>query len=199
MSSSSSPASRYGALLQGFAFYGAYHSNTINQLIHAAFVPTIVGSALALLTGARVPLPPLPAPLPAAVSAAALAAPALAAYYLQLSARSGLPLVGLGAGAGVLALWAGAEALVARGGGFAATWRPALALHLVAWVAQFVGHGAFEGRAPALLDNLFDALVMAPLFVFIEGIFWCGGLKSFRKAAEAEIATRRASFLARSR
>jgi len=146
-----------------------------------------------------VPLPPLPAPLPASVSAAALAAPALALYYAQLTARSGLPLVGLGAGAGVLALWAGAEAFVARSGGFAAAWRPALALHAASWVAQFVGHGAFEGRAPALLDNLFDALVMAPLFVFVEVTFWCGGLKDLHRAADADIAARRAAFLARTR
>lgn len=36
------------------------------------------------------------------------------------------------------------------------------------WVAQFVGHGVFEKRAPALLDNLFQAIFMAPLFVVIE-------------------------------
>lgn len=24
----------------------------------------------------------------------------------------------------------------------------------MSWIAQFIGHGAFEGRAPALLDNL---------------------------------------------
>lgn len=36
------------------------------------------------------------------------------------------------------------------------------------WVAQFVGHGVFEGRAPALLDNLFQAFFMAPVFVLLE-------------------------------
>lgn len=28
--------------------------------------------------------------------------------------------------------------------------------HLVGWLAQFYGHAAHEGRAPALLDNLFQ-------------------------------------------
>jgi uncharacterized membrane protein YGL010W len=27
-------------------------------------------------------------------------------------------------------------------------------LHVFCWVAQFIGHGVAEGRAPALLDNL---------------------------------------------
>jgi len=30
----------------------------------------------------------------------------------------------------------------------------ATAVHVFAWVMQFIGHGVFEKRAPALLDNL---------------------------------------------
>jgi len=30
----------------------------------------------------------------------------------------------------------------------------AVAVNVVAWVAQFIGHGKYEGRAPALVDNL---------------------------------------------
>lgn len=50
----------------------------------------------------------------------------------------------------------------------------ALACHLVCWVAQFIGHGAFEGRAPALLDNLIQALFLAPMFVWLELLFFLG-------------------------
>jgi uncharacterized membrane protein YGL010W len=32
----------------------------------------------------------------------------------------------------------------------------ALGLHLTSWVAQFLGHGLAEGRAPALFQNLFQ-------------------------------------------
>ncbi|KAJ1569849.1 hypothetical protein HK096_000285, partial [Nowakowskiella sp. JEL0078] len=39
------------------------------------------------------------------------------------------------------------------------------------WIMQFIGHGVYEGRAPALLDNLVGALVLAPLFVWIEILF----------------------------
>ena len=30
----------------------------------------------------------------------------------------------------------------------------ALTVNVLSWIAQFVGHGFAEGRAPALLDNL---------------------------------------------
>ncbi|KAL9109083.1 MAG: hypothetical protein Q9227_006174 [Pyrenula ochraceoflavens] len=50
----------------------------------------------------------------------------------------------------------------------------ALAIHIVSWIAQFVGHGKFEGRAPALLDNIVQAVFLAPLFVWLEVLFEFG-------------------------
>jgi 2-hydroxy fatty acid dioxygenase len=50
----------------------------------------------------------------------------------------------------------------------------ALGIHVVSWIAQFIGHGKFEGRAPALLDNLVQALFLAPLFVWLEYLFRLG-------------------------
>ncbi|KAL8718227.1 MAG: hypothetical protein Q9225_004616 [Loekoesia sp. 1 TL-2023] len=47
----------------------------------------------------------------------------------------------------------------------------ALGLHITSWIAQFVGHGVFEGRAPALLDNLVQAFFLAPFFVWMEILF----------------------------
>ncbi|GAB0497323.1 hypothetical protein MMPV_008655 [Pyropia vietnamensis] len=53
------------------------------------------------------------------------------------------------------------------------------------WVAQFVGHGAFEGRRPALVDGFIDAISTAPLFVFIEGVLGLGGWSALRHKLEA--------------
>lgn len=50
----------------------------------------------------------------------------------------------------------------------------AIGAHIVSWIAQFIGHGKFEGRAPALLDNLFQAFFLAPLFVWLELLFFFG-------------------------
>ncbi len=56
----------------------------------------------------------------------------------------------------------------------AGTFQAALVIHIVSWVAQFIGHGAFEGRAPALLDNLVQAVFLAPMFVWLEVLFKFG-------------------------
>ncbi|KAL2935313.1 putative endoplasmic reticulum membrane protein C16E8.02 [Bienertia sinuspersici] len=45
-----------------------------------------------------------------------------------------------------------------------------LASQLICWTAQFIGHGVFEKRAPALLDNLVQAFLMAPFFVLLEAL-----------------------------
>nr|XP_034914776.1 LOW QUALITY PROTEIN: 2-hydroxy-palmitic acid dioxygenase MPO1-like [Populus alba] len=41
---------------------------------------------------------------------------------------------------------------------------------IVCWTGQFIGHGVFEKRAPALLDNLVQAFIMAPFFVLLEAL-----------------------------
>ena len=48
------------------------------------------------------------------------------------------------------------------------------AINIAGWMAQFVGHGVFEGRAPALLDNLVQAAFLAPFFVWLEVLFSLG-------------------------
>jgi 2-hydroxy fatty acid dioxygenase len=61
----------------------------------------------------------------------------------------------------------------------------------ISWILQFVGHGAFEGRAPALLDNLVQALFLAPFFVFFELMFMLGYRPELKarldKAVEEEL------------
>lgn len=50
----------------------------------------------------------------------------------------------------------------------------AIGLHVVSWIAQFIGHGVYEGRAPALVDNLVQAIFLAPFFVWMEILFAFG-------------------------
>lgn len=68
----------------------------------------------------------------------------------------------------------------------------ALGIFIMSWLAQFVGHGVFEGRAPALLDNLVQALFLAPFFVWLEVLFWLGYRPELKarldKAVSQEIA-----------
>ena len=53
--------------------------------------------------------------------------------------------------------------------------------------SQFIGHGVFEGRAPALLDSWDQALITAPLFVVLEVLFFLGYRKQFYQECMEEV------------
>lgn len=65
-------------------------------------------------------------------------------------------------------------------------WKYSLYAHIVSWIAQFIGHGAFEKRNPALIDNLLLTLV-APDFVIIEVLFFLGWNKDSYKRCKTRI------------
>ena len=60
-------------------------------------------------------------------------------------------------------------------------------IHVVAWAFQFIGHGVFEKRAPPLLDNIFQAFLQAPFFVWLEVLFKFGYRKDLQKSLEKQV------------
>lgn len=58
----------------------------------------------------------------------------------------------------------------------------------------WLGHGVYEGRKPALLDNLVDALFSAPYFVMLEVLFYLGFFPELKKAVDAEVKVKRQTF-----
>jgi 2-hydroxy fatty acid dioxygenase len=70
----------------------------------------------------------------------------------------------------------------------------AAGIHIVSWLAQFVGHGKFEGRAPALLDNLVQAFLLAPLFVWMEILFFFGYRPELKARMDKNVETEIAKF-----
>ncbi|KAH9816726.1 hypothetical protein DFH28DRAFT_890541 [Melampsora americana] len=62
-----------------------------------------------------------------------------------------------------------------------------LYIFLLGWISQFIGHGKFEGRAPALIDNLLQSIVLAVFFVFIEVLFLFGYRPLFQKRLKSRI------------
>lgn len=70
----------------------------------------------------------------------------------------------------------------------------AIITHIICWLCQFVGHGAFEGRAPALLDNLVQAIFLAPLFVWLELLFKFGYRRELRQRVEKAVQVEVAKF-----
>ncbi|KAK9748067.1 hypothetical protein RND81_02G033200 [Saponaria officinalis] len=138
-----------------FAFYGAYHSNPINIFIHMIFVWPILFSGLML--GYYLPMVFFP-------NLGIFTTLVYALFYVGMDRKAGF----LGA---ILCFicWFGASHL-AIDLGFSLTWKVVLASQLICWTAQFLGHGIFEKRAPALLDNLVQAFLMAPFFVLLEAL-----------------------------
>lgn len=150
-------------------FYGAFHHNPVNVGIHMTCVPLILLTSFLLLsnTPTLIPLPSwLEIPyLPFDI--ATLGSFGYAVFYILLEPVAGAILLP------ALMGWA------AYSHHLTTTYSPLVnqistGIFIFAWVAQFIGHGVFEGRAPALLDNLVQALVMAPFFVFIEALFFFG-------------------------
>ncbi|KAL6281341.1 hypothetical protein ACE6H2_018222 [Prunus campanulata] len=146
-----------------FAFYGAYHNNPVNILIHTVFVWPIVFTSLVLLY-----FTPSLYTFPAGLSHGFLLnfgfvfTVIYALFYVCLDKKAG----SLAALLCVLC-WVGASLLAGRLG-FSLAWKVVLAAQLFCWTGQFIGHGVFEKRAPALLDNLVQAFLMAPYFVLLE-------------------------------
>ncbi|XP_065043000.1 2-hydroxy-palmitic acid dioxygenase mpo1-like isoform X2 [Musa acuminata AAA Group] len=135
-----------------------------NVLIHTLFVWPIFYTSL-LLFHFTPPLLDLPSWLGGGVLAVDLGlafAVAFGLFYVLMDRRAG----SLAAILCVLC-WAGSGCLASRLG-FSLAWKVVLVAQLFCWTGQFLGHGLFEKRAPALLDNLVQALLTAPFFVLLE-------------------------------
>ena len=180
-------------LHRSFVFYGSYHNNPVNQLIHIVFVWAILYSSFVMLrwtpalSNAQLPLPTaiksiLPQGTTFPLNAQALVA---GLYFLWYAAVEPDGFAGYICCALVAAGYVGANVVVQLYGDDAFKW--SRALHILSWVSQFIGHGAFEGRSPALLQNFFQAFAMAPLFVVMEVMFAVGYRPDFRARAQVDI------------
>lgn len=150
-------------------FYGAYHDHPVNIVIHIVCVPFILltGFTLATNTGTLVQTPEYATIPHLELNLGTIACLVYCALYVLLE-----PVAGTGLSMLLLLGTAVGEYLVGEYGSIAN--KTAIGIHIVGWLAQFVGHGKFEGRAPALLDNLFQAIFLAPLFVWLEILFSLG-------------------------
>jgi uncharacterized membrane protein YGL010W len=149
------------SLADQMSVYAAYHDDATNKAIHFVFVPLIVWSGMGLLIQVGTwPLGPF------SITLAHLAAVALLAYYLALDFPLGVAMVVL-----FTILLTTALQMDAYAG--ARAWWFFLAVFAASWVAQIIGHAAFEHRKPALVDNVWQVFV-APIFVMAEWGFALG-------------------------
>ncbi|KAJ1647300.1 hypothetical protein J3B02_001700 [Coemansia erecta] len=180
-----------------FAKYGEYHANKLNVAIHMIFVPTILWTVLGMSNslGAQdlysypepisslLELLPGPNPLP---NFATLSMAGYIVFYTILE-----PFAGLLFAPGIYTLLVTAQQFVLTS---PQGMKVCLGLFVFGWVAQFAGHGFFERRAPALMDNIVQALVMAPFFVFLEVLFALGYRPSLHRELRSEIGVRILAF-----
>ncbi len=151
------------------SLYAAYHQDPRNKATHFVGVPVIVFSLMVPLGWLRLELGGFP------VSAALVVTSLLLAYYLVLDMPLGLAMCAvLGA---MLAL---AAPLAAAPFATGLAWF--LALFVGGWALQLWGH-VFEGRKPALVDNLFQIFV-APIFLAAEVFFALGYKPALRRAVQ---------------
>ena len=155
---------------QQMAVYAAYHRNRWNRLTHFIGVPAIIFAILIPMSWVS---------LGGGVSLAHVFLGAVLAYYFLLD----VPLA-LVTAVAVGALFFAAK--LAAGTGIAAGWIWSGAFFAGGWVFQLVGH-VFEGRRPALSDNLFQIFI-APIFLVAEVFFALGLKRDVRRKIEERLA-----------
>jgi uncharacterized membrane protein YGL010W len=153
------------------AVYAAYHRNRWNRLTHFIGVPAIIFAILIPMTWVS---------LGEGVTLAHVFLGAVLAYYFLLDVPLALATT-VAVGALLLAAKAAAATGVASG------WIWSGAFFIGGWIFQLVGH-VFEGRKPALADNLFQ-IVVAPIFLVAEVFFALGLKHEVRKKIEERLAS----------
>ncbi|KAL8227553.1 hypothetical protein R6Q57_015137 [Mikania cordata] len=156
---------------KNFAFYASYHSNPINIAIHMIFVWPIFFTSVLLFD-----FIPTPFDLPRIAFSlfwndfilifnfGFLLTLIYVVSYVYFDYKAGSL-------AAVLCIFCWiASGVLASLLGFQLVWKVVLVVQLISWTAQFIGHGLFERRAPALLDNILQAFLMAPFFVLFEAL-----------------------------
>jgi len=163
-------------------FYGKYHHNKINVAIHTVCVPLILFSFIALGTNTP-PLIPLPNYLTVPnlpLNGGTIFALIYCLLYILLEPVAGSLLVPI-----ILGSTAYSKHLTSTNPEL--TNYTAIGIFLVSWVLQFVGHGVFEKRSPALFDNLVQALALAPFFVWMKVLFRCGYRPELQARVEKDV------------
>eukprot|EP01112_Ceratiomyxa_fruticulosa_P012493 TRINITY_DN345_c0_g1_i1.p1 TRINITY_DN345_c0_g1~~TRINITY_DN345_c0_g1_i1.p1 ORF type:complete len:188 (+),score=30.31 TRINITY_DN345_c0_g1_i1:281-844(+) len=157
--------------------YSAYHRHPLNKVIHIIFVPSIVFSLLTIamcypvdlnFDGSKISFP---------INPIGLAGTAILMILSVLIE----PYVSVILGAEVYGMYL-ANKWILQTYGRDLTLKFGILLQIVSWGSQFVGHGVFEGRKPALVDNLLQVFI-APLFVLLEILFSFG----YRPALHKEV------------
>ena len=137
------------------ATYASYHSDACNRATHFIGIPAIVFAILVPLALARV----------GSVSAAILVALIALIGWIALDRVIGLAMAVMIVPMVLIAEWI-------AGFGSSTAWIVFAIFFVGGWIFQLVGH-VWEGRRPALADNLFQAFI-GPMFIMTEVVVTLG-------------------------
>lgn len=156
------------------AGYSAYHRHPKNKLTHFFGVPMVYYSPLIAIGWVQIPAFGMQISLIWPVFAAVM----IWYFTLDLMLASLMTVISLPI---VYACW---QASLLP---FSESLTLVIAINVVGWAIQLLGH-YFEGRRPALVDNLLQAL-MAPLFLIAEVLFHFGIRKELEKDVLEKVRT----------
>lgn len=133
---------------QWFSEYGESHQNSTNKLIHWVCVPAIFWSVALLLWS--IPVPEFMAISPW-VNWATIALALVMIFYFLTSLSIAIGMLLFSVGVILLTQW------VAQNVAWS-PWKIGLAIFIVAWIFQFIGH-KIEGKKPSFFKDLLYLLV----------------------------------------
>ncbi len=145
------------------ATYSSYHRDARNRATHFVGIPAIVFSILVPLALVRV----------SGISLALIVAVVALIGWIALDRVIGLAMAVMLVPMLLIAEWI-------AGQGSTTAWLVFAVFFIGGWIFQLVGH-VWEGRRPALTDNLFQAFI-GPMFIMAE-VLMALGLKRDLKAA----------------
>jgi uncharacterized membrane protein YGL010W len=153
------------------ATYSTYHRHPKNRLTHFFGIPAIVFAILVPLALWYVPLGTV------SLSAAWIVAGLAAIGWIALDRGVGFAMLLVLIPMVLAANW------IAYAYGAAGAWITFAALFVGGWALQILGHAAYEGRRPALLDNLFQAFI-GPMFIMTEALVALGLRQDLARTTE---------------
>jgi uncharacterized membrane protein YGL010W len=134
--------------------YGESHENRLNKLIHWICVPVIVWTVVALIWSIPFPWKIGSGIVP--VNWAVIALVLTQVYYFSLSRRLGMGLLLYN----LAMLWL--TAVIEQASPWP-LWQVALAVFVLAWIGQFIGH-IFEGKRPSFFKDV-QFLLIGPAWL----------------------------------
>ena len=141
--------------------YGESHQDGLNKLIHWLCVPAIMFSLVGLLV--CIPSGFLSAPLPGSLAPwanwATLFILASLLFYLRLSLPLAMGFIPVGSAL----LWGNVALKLAEEGGSPPLFYISMAIFVLAWIGQFIGH-QIEGAKPSFFEDL-QFLLIGPAWL----------------------------------